>query len=193
VSSAFSGVDLCSRALLLATRNVITSFDDASQDAVTARTIYEQVIEEITSEHPWNFAGKVAALTELAETPPADWEKVFAVPSDCLRVLSCGSASQLSTTGVEYEVMAGKLYCSATDPIIWYSARMPEASWPAFFRKAVVYRLASEFAISCHADPARITMLVRLAEGHDAKARNRDAQEGRSRGIDASVFTAVRE
>jgi len=91
---ATSAVQVCSNALLLLGAQTINSFDDESDRALLVANLWPNALEAILRSHPWNCAIQRVQLAPDAATPPFDYAYQFALPGDCLRILSVGERGE---------------------------------------------------------------------------------------------------
>lgn len=84
-----SDIDICNLALShLGNEANIAGFDERSVEAENCKRYYPIVRGIVQESMDWNFNTRRVALALLSTTPPAEWNLVYQVPSDCLRVLS---------------------------------------------------------------------------------------------------------
>ncbi|TCM37726.1 hypothetical protein [Novosphingobium sp. ST904] len=135
-------------AALLGSSERITSLDGRNKLAVCAAAHWGVTIRTLLVDHPWNFGIKRAKLN--AGPPPAwGFERTFALPADCLRLLP----SRL-VDGREFfydgEVEDGKILTNASAPLaVRYiaSATIDNVqAWLPTFAKAATYALAEDMA-----------------------------------------------
>jgi hypothetical protein len=172
---ALSQIDLCSRALLKVGANSISSFDEGTVEAEVAASLYPPVRDALLSAHPWNFATTQKRLAMLATPPLADYEAAFALPVDCIRVLSAGSEG--SGSGLSYKIAQRQLLANVDDVVLTYISRPLETDFPPFFDIALITQLAAEFCIPLTDSTSRWEALQKAAELEFRRARLIDAQE----------------
>jgi hypothetical protein len=84
--------DICNLALAhLGDPAEVTSIDppDGSVQASHCARFYPIARDEVLEMHPWHFAVKRADLAEVDNAYEDDWSFAYALPSGCLRPLSC--------------------------------------------------------------------------------------------------------
>lgn len=84
-------VDLCNQALSLAgTRSNIQSIDEDSEEAGQCKTWFEPTRDSLLRKGIYAFGRYTLALGELSAgfTLPQNWAYCYAVPSDCIRILT---------------------------------------------------------------------------------------------------------
>lgn len=84
-----SDIDICNLALShLGNEANIASFDELSVEAENCKRYYPIVRGMVQESMDWSWNTRRVALALLDTTPPAEWNLVYALPSDCLRMLS---------------------------------------------------------------------------------------------------------
>lgn len=170
-----SRIDLCSRALLKIGASVISSLEDGTAEADVAANLYDYVRDALLSAHPWNFATTRKKLAVLSRNDDSEFANSFALPADCLRVLSAGSGE--SGAGLVYRLYGGCLHANASDVVLTYVFRANEADDPPFFSKVLITYLAAEFCIPLTDSTSRWESLHKLADAELRNAKLIDAQE----------------
>lgn len=66
----------------------ITEGDTTSKQAILCIRYYADARDETLASHPWNFATKDVILYEYTDRPIFGYDRKYAIPSDCLRVLT---------------------------------------------------------------------------------------------------------
>lgn len=102
---ATSKIQVCSNALILLGQSTIASFSESSDRATACSNLWDNSRQAVLRSHPWNCAMKRVALTPDANTPAFDWAYQFALPGDCLRVLSVGQDGEVP----EYKLEGRKI------------------------------------------------------------------------------------
>ncbi len=172
---AMSRIDLCSRALLKIGANVISSFDEGTAEADVANNLYDYVRDALLSAHPWHFSTTQRKLAALSQEAIIDYENMFALPVDCLRVLSAGPNG--SGAGLVYRLLNRNLHTNSAEVTLTYIFRAPEADFPPFFDKVLIAHLAAEFCIPLTDSTSRWESLRKAAEAELKQARLINAQE----------------
>lgn len=172
---ALNDVALCSRALIRLGAAPITSFDDGTAESEIAGALFSPVRDALLSAYAWSFASGQIALSELAESPVADYQNAFQLPNDFLRAISAGQGGR--GRGLNYRITRGQLHCNAEELILTYIFRPEEESFPPFFDMAVIARLAAEFCIPVTENTSRADALYRMADIEFSRARQIDAQQ----------------
>lgn len=172
---ALNDVGLCSRALVRLGAAPLTSFSDGTAESEIASVLYAPVRDALLSAYPWSFATGQVQLSKLNETPEADFQNVFQLPSDYLRAISAGNGGR--GRGLTFRIMRGKLYTNADDVILTYIFRPEEEEFPPFFDTALIAKLTAEFCIPVTESTSRAETLSRLSDREYQNARQIDAQQ----------------
>lgn len=133
----------------------ITAFDppDGSVQAEHCARFYPIARDVCLEAHAWSFAKRTIQLTEPL-TAVNDYDFVYAVPSDCLKVLRVFSDGwRRDLTGIdEFEVETDDngqkiLLCDLENPFLLYTRRIDDTSkFSPTFTTALSYLLASMIA-----------------------------------------------
>ena len=190
-TAANSGIDICSRALILIGADPITSFDDGSTEALVAVNMYEDIARAALVNSRWRFATNQAVLNLLSDAPTGRYNKAHQLPSDILML----HAVTNEDSPIEYQLYGSKVYADTTDAdviIADYTFRAEEQSWPSYFTLAVEYALATVFATSIARDSTLGGLMQGQAERSMAKARSLDSQQQTARKLTTSRFVTER-
>lgn len=155
-------VDICNLALArLGDPATISSIDppEGSAQADHCARFYPMARDAVLTAHPWRFAISRKRLAKLAEAPVGTEANYFALPSDCLRLVSVHDAGEVTpwdenfldlpplTYTVEMRASAKVLLCHASDVFVRYvSVRTPESVFPPDVVDAIGWLLASYLA-----------------------------------------------
>ena len=188
---ASSGIDICSRALILIGANPITSFQDATTEANVAVNAYEDVARAALVNSRFRFATNQEKLPLLTSVPTGRFDVAHQLPTDLLML----HAVTVNDNPIEYSVYGDKVFSDSatTDELIAdYTFRANEKTWPSYFTLAVEYSLAIIFATSIARDSSLATLMQTQAERMMAKARNLDSQQQTTRKLTSSRFITSR-
>jgi hypothetical protein len=95
-----SPVDICNIAIMRVGGQPITSLTENSPAAISCNLQYDIVRRDLLRSHPWNFAIRYAQLAEDAQPPLFNYDHSFALPADCLRILSTADQEQANLWGL---------------------------------------------------------------------------------------------
>ena len=188
---ASSGIDICSRALILIGANPIPSFQDATTEANVAVNVYEDVARAALVNSRFRFATNQEKLPLLSSVPTGRFDVAHQLPTDLLML----HAVTVNDNPIEYSVYGDKVFSDSatTDELIAdYTFRANEKTWPSYFTLAVEYSLAIIFATSIARDSSLATLMQTQAERMMAKARNLDSQQQTTRKLTSSRFITSR-
>lgn len=187
---ALNDIGLCSRALIRIGANPINSFEDGTAESEISGALFGPVRDSLLSAYPWSFALGQLELTKLSESPIADYNYAFGLPTDLLRVISAGGAGQ--GRGVRYRISRGQLHSNNDQITLTYTFLPEEEEFPAFFDMALIARLAAEFCIPITESTSRAETLYRLATQEFSRARQIDAQQDTPNKIENFTLVDVR-
>ena len=185
-----SAVALASRALIKLGAEPIASFGDGTAEAEIAGALYGPARDALLSSYPWSFATGQAALARLGAEPVADFAHAFAMPVDCLRVLSAGAGGR--GRGLDYRIARNAIHTSSEAVVLTYIFRPDESQFPPFFDGALIARLAAELCVPVTENTNRAEMLYRVADLEERRARLIDAQQDTPARIDDFALIEAR-
>ena len=191
---ATSKVDICARALVMIGAQPISSFDDGSTEALVASNIYEDIVESCLTRHRWKFATNQKQLSLLSTAPKGRYEYAYQLPADpgVLQVNTITVNDYIIPYTRYKNMIYVNTYGSGHALIMDYIYRVEEDYFPAHFKVALEYELASIFAGSVARDSAMIRQFKELAERQFLVAKNIDAQETTTKVLDSNRFINLR-
>jgi hypothetical protein len=171
---ATSNTDIQNRALTLLSADRIQTDNNTSEQARKMNAIYDSTRDAMLSEHNWNFAMKERQLSLLSDEPiKDDWDYVYQLPSDCLRVLNIEGDYQ-------FAIYSNKLYTNTDDVRILYVSRETDPNrFSAGFIKALAARLAADLAFGITQNATIATNMDAVAIRDLKEAKWSDSQEGK--------------
>ena len=191
-----SKIDIAQQAMVLVGLQPLTSFDDKTDEALSANLLYEPVVEDCLSSHPWNFSTGQKILNRLTDTPIDIWDAAYQLPTD-VKPLIIQTITNDDVT-IRYDRYEDKIYTLDTDVVAedilvaTYQFRVAEADWPPYFKMYVVYRLASTFALSIIRKGDIAQSLNQLGEQQFGRAKTRDSQAVTTNHIKLNRFANIR-
>ena len=188
---ASTGIDICSRALILIGADPITSFSDGTTESNVAVNVYEDVARAALVNSRWRFATNQQKLALLTDAPTGRYDVAHQLPTDLLML----HAVTVNDNLIEYAVYGDKVFSdsSTSDNLVAdYSFRADETTWPSYFTLAVEYSIAIIFATSIARDSSLAQLMQQQAERSMAKARNLDAQQQTTKKLTTSRFITSR-
>lgn len=152
----------------------IASFSESSAQALTAQTVFKNVVRELTADHPWYFALREVTLPKLnlseSDTRFSGYEHVYQMPSDSVRVLGLKSLDRFQLAG-------DQLYTNDDPAQLVYVRERNAEAWPPHFRKLVVLELAAAFAMTLTDNSGRATLFYNEANRYRPRCRALDSQQ----------------
>lgn len=161
----------------------ISSIDDQHGIAPDAKAVWDQVMNDLLAEHPWNWAIARAVLN-AGVTPEHGFDYGYALPADCLRWLPWNAEDADHFEGVEE---GGRLLTDFAGPVNvrYISAELGGrmARWSPAFVRAMTFAMAVALAEPLTQDESIKADMEAKAEGKLRRAKRRDglASGGRSR------------
>lgn len=161
------------------------SEDDQGAGMQAALRLYDDLLGECLSSHPWRWAVKTAELSELNEDPPTKaWTYVYALPQDYLvahgllhdsgyRTLYAGRNVDTAQT---YEIYGDRVASNNKPVVLEYIARVEPNQWSKTFRYAFQVKLAAELAIAVTEDVRKEQRLGEKAMELFKQAKVQDSQ-----------------
>lgn len=190
-TAANSGIDICSRALILIGAEPITSFEDDTNEALIASNMYEDIARSNLTSTRWRFATNQSVLNRLSDAPTGRYDAAYQLPSGTLLV----HAITVNDLQIEYDVYGSKVFTNA-DPadelIADFTYRPEEQNWPSYFSVCVEYAMATVFATALIRDQSLSALMDQQYTRLLAKARSIDSQQQTTRRITTSRFITNR-
>ena len=172
----------------------ISSFSDGSTEALVASNLYEDIVESSLTRHRWKFATNQKQLSLLTAKPEARYEYAYQLPASP-GVLHIASLT-VNDYVIPYTRYKDKIYVNTYGAnhslILDYIYRVEEEYFPAHFKVALEYELASLFAGSVARDAGMIREFKGLADRQFLISKNIDASEVTNKKLDTSRFINLR-
>ena len=181
-----SAVDICSSALVLIGTNPISSFTEPGGGAKVSSPLYESTLRRYLSDYYWGFATKKQTLNRLSQEPLNDYKYAYQTPTDMLAIIT------VRPLRTQYAVVGEFIYSDQPDLDIDYLFRPVDEDMPAYFTKALEYKLASDFALAVTNNQGLSQTYEAKAQNEFAHARSIDARNAPPIPIVSSPFTDVR-
>jgi hypothetical protein len=161
-----TSTDVVNRALqMLGSRTNISSLAEQSNEAFQANLVYSIVTDWAFACTNWNFARKIATLTQTAViTPPVapgtwltnlpqpPWLYQYSLPTDFIRAvyltnMDANTSANFNGEPQRYVLNVNGLQTNATPAILVYTSRISDPTlWPALFERFAVASLANALA-----------------------------------------------
>lgn len=146
-----SQVEIVNNALVEIGEATITSIDQSTRAARTAKRVWDNVRREMLTRYRWIFARKRAVLAPDATAPTFGFTAQFTVPEDFLSLIGIYDSAEdqrnLTTTRQAYDREGDKILWDGTTLYIFYVANITDtARFDPLFESALVYKLAMRMA-----------------------------------------------
>ena len=191
---ATTKVDICARALIMVGAQPISSFSDGSTEALVASNIYEDIVEASLCRTRWRFATTQKQISLLTSAPTGRYDYAYQMPTDPA-VLQINTIT-VNDNIIPYERYQNYIYVngygSSNELIMDYIYRVDESYFPAHFKLALEYQLASVFAGSVARDNDMIKSFVELADRQFLTAKHIDSVERTNAKFDLSRYKNLR-
>jgi hypothetical protein len=171
-----TSISLCSAALVLVGADEISSFDDESREAKVSGQLYQMILLDLLTRHPWRFSLGMAQLNRLEAVPLYQYKYAYQLPVDMLQLRSMEKA-------FPYEIFEDKLYTDEEEVKVTYQFQPVESKFPPYFVRLLVLNLAGDFAVSLMEDESKMQLYTSLADRQERKAKTVDSQQQPSRSI----------
>lgn len=165
-------VRILSRALMELGEDRITSADQDTERARVVAEVYEDERDALLQEHPWNFAIARSGLARRSAAPDFGFAWAFALPADCLQVLSVWPEA-------DYRVEGDSLLTDLEEASVRYVRRVADPTlMPPAFRAALATRMAARVCKKITGSSAEKERLEEQYRERLRTAKGRDAQGG---------------
>ena len=191
---ATTKVDICARALIMVGASPISSFSDGSTEALVASNVYEDIVEASLCRSRWRFATTQKQISLLTSAPTGRYDYAYQMPTDPA-VLQINTIT-VNDNIIPYERYQNYIYVngygSSNELIMDYIYRVDESYFPAHFKLALEYQLASVFAGSVARDNDMIKSFIELADRQFLTAKHIDSVERTNAKFDLSRYKNLR-
>lgn len=185
-------ISICNMALGRLGAVRIASLDEATTQADLCRDHYQQCVDEVLEDHPWNFAEHAARLAAATiEDARPDFGYCYVLPTGgqypilAPRWLMDGQGKR-SRCG--YRISGAHLYTELAGAWLVYTYRAPEHRWSPLFVKCVMHLLAARLAGPLTETEAKVEIEQKLYEAALPVARNRNSQQDTPEVFDTSLL-----
>lgn len=167
-------------ALAKISSRAIASLDDATPEARWCKRFFGQCRDEMLRTHPWNFAIKRAALSEISTSPLSEWAHQYALPSDFIRLYQLNSFCADERPDL-YQIEAGNLLTDADAASIRYVFQQTNTTkYDPLFVAALADLLASEICRPITGNDGT-SFLQRYEQVSLRKAQRADSREDKAK------------
>jgi hypothetical protein len=178
---------LCNLALSKIGDQSITSLDDNTLEARFCKLFYPVVLSECLMLNTWNFATKLANLSQLSGAPLFDWSYAYQLPEDFNRITKFNTF-ETSDRISNYEINGNTLLTDDDHASIAYISNNPDPStFTSTFVSIMSLKLASDLAKPVAGSLDLKSQLLQQFERSVAEAGRIDANSTRPRKIEPWV------
>lgn len=161
--------------------------------AIRMNALYEQVLTATLSRYRWGFAKSQDLMTSPAALTDNKYKYNYTLPSDFLTLRNQYSTPTSRVTVSDYDLRPEGFYTNQTTQVyIEYTARVVEASFPAYFIEYLKYKLAMDLCFNLTGDTDLLQILSSQEQMQWLNATNIDAKQRRTKKVSANPFVAVR-
>lgn len=178
MTTSSESITLCNDALILVGGNIINDFDDGTDEALIASSLYEDIYKTILVESPWTFNTTQDTLNRQVDVPAWKFQYAHQLPSGFINLIDI-------STSENYDIYKDNLlYTDDIGPIdIEYQFRVAEEKLPPHIRMYIKLKLASLFAIPIAEDAVKADKYDKAADTARKLAGRIDAQQRKNRGF----------
>jgi len=186
-----SDVFICNLALGNIGKGTINDLGERSTEARECSRFFTHTRDLLLQAYPWRWAGKTAALAEIANDKDGLWSHAYRKPTDCLKVrivrppfdAALPMPSLLNgeqQLGWPYELEGTSLYCDLSPALLHYTWRVTDPTrFPPMFIEAFGWHLAVRLAMPLTKDPKVRADAFKMAVSMQGAAEAADANEQR--------------
>ena len=186
-------VSICSNALRRLGDDPITSLTDDTERARLCNAFYTDARDEVLRSHSWNFAITRTSLAQLTTKPAYGFAYQYAIPSDCMRVLSMEHPDYIFK--IENEPTHGRVLLTdeSTAKILYISQITNTILFDSMFVDTLTSKLAADLAYPVTNSPKVQADMSKLYLNKLSEARSIDGQEGFIDDLVSDTFTDFRK
>lgn len=178
---------ICNLALAKIGDQSITSLDDNTLESRFCKLYYPVVLAECLMLNTWNFATKLANLSQLSDAPLFDWSYAFQLPADFARITKFNSFD-VNDRIANYEINGNTLLSDEEYASIAYISSNPDPStFTPSFVDVLSIKLASELSKPVSGSLDLKNQLLQQFRIAIAEAGRTDANSTRPRKIEPWV------
>ena len=192
-NTAKTDIEVAQRAMVLVGMEPLSSFTEATDEALVMNTTYEDMVEDCLAQNNWNFATGQIVLSRLADNPVDRWDSAYAMPTEPaviqVQTITVGGVVQT------YDIYEKYVYINANESesvVLNYIYRVDTQYWTPAFTLWVIYRLAAILALSVTRKADIAKSYRDLAEVQFRRAKARDAQQVTTQKVSLSRFHRIR-
>lgn len=156
--------------------------------ATLCANIYPQAKLDLLRAHPWNCLTKRVVLSPLTDVPEFEWDYQFALPGDCLRVLTVGYDNEPE----DYRLEQNRIKARSNVLRLLYQQNLGEGFWDANLVDVMTRRMVRDLAYPVTKSASVAEVKAREYEMALKRARAVDGQENPPEHWEDSPFIAAR-
>jgi len=183
-----SQINICNQALGHLGAKPIASIDENTQEARFCKIFYDDTLEEVLRDFPWNFAEMRRILASVdVPTAHANWSYAYAYPSDCVRALEISENSDLDREAKDYEIMTYEDGAGLQSRLILTNVEVANLKYTAFITDTGLFEasfvasfallLASKLAQPITKDIKVVQLMTSLYTNSIPRAKTADMKE----------------
>lgn len=193
-----SKVSIANHALRLLGKDHIQSLDEATDYAQAVKSVFDTIMDESLSKHPWNCNRVRKILSADAEAPLFGWERQFTLPAApwCLKVWRIGADCE--STGlvrIPFAVEGRKLLTDEPNglPVIYGSRVTDFTKLSAWVAAVIAHDIAETLALRITGSVEAADRAEKRAARKLSEARSSDAHEGTPEVPDSDEIVGARD
>ena len=189
-----SVVNICNSALNLIGASTISALTEDTKNARLCNQRYEPVRNRVFRSHNWNCLIKRVQLAANSTDPVMEYDKSYALPSDCLRVLKIHNGTTDSiASNLDYKIEGKNIVTDQTTVYIVYIALDTDPNnYDVYLREAISHQLAADLAYAITNNATLSNNYMTRADERLREARFIDATENSLDTVEANEFTDAR-
>lgn len=193
-----SVVAICNVGLRLLGANTITAIDEGTKNADLCQDLWDDVLDAVLRDHPWNCAMERAQLSADVTGPLYEWGYSYTLPTDpyCLRVLGTSNDEYVDDNGAPmypYVIEGRKILTDVSELYIKYTGRITDPNdFDSLIKNALSKAMAKELAYPITKSLQTLQAMTNLYGDAIMRAKQVDAQEGDNDVLEANVLWNVR-
>ena len=189
-----SVVNICNSALNLIGASTISALTEDTKNARLCNQRYEPVRNRVFRSHNWNCLIKRVQLAANSTDPVMEYDKSYALPSDCLRVLKIHNATTDSiASNLVYKIEGRNIITDETTVYLIYIALDEDPNnYDSYLREAISHQLAADLAYAITNNATLANNYMTRADERLREARFIDSTENSLDTVEANEFTDAR-
>ena len=189
-----SVVNICNSALNLIGASTISALTEDTKNARLCNQRYEPVRNRVFRSHNWNCLIKRVQLAANSTDPVIEFDKSYALPSDCLRVLKIHNATTDSiASNLVYKIEGRNIITDETTVYLIYIALDEDPNnYDSYLRESISHQLAADLCYAITNNATLANNYMTRADERLREARFIDATENSLDTVEANEFTDAR-